>query len=130
MSGSRIEEQKTLLHMNSDAFKLAMENELSSWSLKARKAGTTSLLIGGGLYLAFLLGRKLFKSKKINPPKAGKNGEFVVVERKKDSFIVSLIKEQIALFLIAMAKEKLEILLKTLEKKFNTTQESSAIKQS
>lgn len=130
MSSSPIEEQKTLLHMNSDAFKVAMENELSKWGLKAKKAGTTSVLIGGGLFLAYLIGRKIFKTKKTSTTKAGKNGEVLIVERKKDSFIISLIKEQIALFLIAIAKEKLDILLKTLEKKINSSLENSASKQS
>lgn len=105
--------------MNSDAYKYAMEDELEKLGLKARRAGTTAILVGGGFFIAYIIAKKLLSLR--SSSKTKKQGEVMIVRPKKESLVVTLIKEQIALFIFAIAKEKLEGFIKSIEKNISTT---------
>lgn len=100
------EEQKRELVNSSANFKSAIERASNSLGARAQKAGTSAIIIGGGLFLAYCLAKKIFSGKSKN--KVGSENPGIVVRHpRQESFISSMIKEKIALFLIAIAKEKL-----------------------
>jgi hypothetical protein len=113
------EKQKHMLEKDSLAFKEAFSEELAKLSGMARKTGTTAVIIGGGLFLSYYLIKKIFfrkPSKKYKAVSKTPSSGIIVQKPRKDSVIVAMIKEQIALFLITIAKEKLRAFLKASEK--------------
>lgn len=111
-----MEDQRHALQQDSEKFLLALEDQLSSLSKEAKKVGTLTLVVGGGLFLGYLIAKNLFPSKKKKIKKveviADTPNTIMVKQPKEESPIVKMIKEQITLFLMAVLKEKLSALIK------------------
>ena len=79
-------------------------------------------MVGGIFLVAFLVGRKLLNKKKgkaFNDPELNQHGmnQLVVAKTQKESPIVRMIKEHIAIFLMALIKQKLMLYLTETAKK-------------
>ena len=94
-----------------------LEAELSILGNKTKKIGTTALIVGGVLLVGYIVGRKLFFSKKEGQLPRIPSTHLMVQRPKSELAIVTMIKEQIMLFLIAIVKEKLTAYIKAAEDK-------------
>jgi len=116
-----LENQKQHLERESELYRLALENQLSKLGTKAKKTGTATLAVGGALFIGYFIFKKYLKSNKkklANPPKYGVAPSQVVLKHpKKESVIAKMIKEQIAIFLMAMLKKKVDSFIKASESK-------------
>ncbi|MEO1099507.1 MAG: hypothetical protein AAFX57_17400 [Bacteroidota bacterium] len=101
------------LKKESEAHKAALTSEINNWVERSKRITIGVLLIGGGLSLAYLISKRFT---------AGKNGDQNPVEQQtsaKISKISRFILQELSVFLLAMAKERL---LKYLEET-NTDEE-------
>ena len=78
--------------------------------------GTTTLIVGGLFVAGLVIGRKLFRKKKPVPFNDPDLNQLVVKYPKEESYIAKKIKEHIALFLIAMLKERFAALMSNTQK--------------
>jgi hypothetical protein len=92
-----------------------LEAELAILGNKTKKIGTTALIVGGVLLVGYIVGRKLFSSKKEGRLPRIPSTHLMVQRPKSELAIVTMIKEQIMLFLIAIVKEKLTAYIKAAE---------------
>jgi hypothetical protein len=93
-----------------------LSQELSMLGNKSKKIGTGALIVGGVLLVGYIVGRKLFSKKEDKLP--GIPSTHLMVQRpKSESAIVTMIKEQILLFVMAVIKEKLTAYIKAAENK-------------
>ncbi|MDJ1470945.1 hypothetical protein QNI19_34790 [Cytophagaceae bacterium DM2B3-1] len=118
---SSIADRKASLNRATEKYKKAIENQVGDLKANAGKIGKNALIIGGTLVAGYLIVRMLVgkdKTTKLSFEKEERNLPAAPV--KRESAIVSLIKQQIALFLIAIAKEKLLQVIEQLRK--NDTQ--------
>ncbi|MFN3403285.1 MAG: hypothetical protein ACK40G_04265 [Cytophagaceae bacterium] len=114
-----VDKQREILEKETGLFKEAVESDLKMITADAKKIGFTLLLLGGACAAAYLVTRAIIPSKPKKEKKvtsAPADG-LIVTEPKRESEIVKMIKEQIALFLIALVKEKLTSYLKSLDSK-------------
>jgi len=110
-------DRKATLSRTTEKYKQAIENQVDDLKVNAGKIGKNALIIGGTLVASYLIVRLLVgkgKSKETAAPK--ENRYLPVAPVKRESSIVSLIKQQIALFLIAIAKEKITKAIEQLRK--------------
>jgi hypothetical protein len=110
-----VQKQREILLRESDFHKEEMDRKISSMATDAKKIGVGLLLVAGAFTVAYLVTRGIFSSKKtkVIKQKAGSGvAEVVLREPRKESDIIRMIKNQIALFLMAIAKEKLSAYLK------------------
>ncbi|HEY8399975.1 MAG TPA: hypothetical protein VIK89_01865 [Cytophagaceae bacterium] len=116
---NEIGKEKKALMVTSQTHKLAMEQELARLAEKAKKVSTTALIIGGTALAVYFIGKFFFSGRGKKKIVVGKKPatELMIAKPKEESAIVRMIKEQIALFLIALAKEKLTALIKAAESK-------------
>lgn len=116
-----IDKARRSLEITSQVQKIAMETELAHLASRVKKMGTGALLVGGTALLVFLIGRQLFSSGKKDKKKVllekQPTTQLMIAEPKEESPIVRMIKEQMALFLIAIVKEKLTAFIKASENK-------------
>ena len=112
-----LNDEMTLLKMNSKAYKLAMEKQLEFLSIKTRKATTVGLLTGGILVLGVFVYKKLFTRNHYIISNTNLKNELLSLRPKKESFLITMVKEQMVLFLFSIAKNKIESLLKSIESK-------------
>ncbi|MBX9851412.1 MAG: hypothetical protein K2X86_06590 [Cytophagaceae bacterium] len=101
------ETEKRALELRAQEQLNSLQSEVRNFGGSVKKAGTTTLIVGGVFLVAFLIGRKIFKSKKPRPFNDPCMNQLVVKYPKKESLFVTKIKEHIALFLLTMLKEKL-----------------------
>lgn len=117
-------EKRLILEGRSEQFKAAAKGEVKEFKGNVSKIGNTALIVGTGVLAAYFVYKMFFgnsKTKMIVRPKEYNYPEnTVVVQRvEEESTIVKRIKEQIALFLISIAKQKLQEYIDGLGKKSN-----------
>lgn len=118
---SSIADRKASLNRATEKYKKAIESQVDDLKANAGKIGKNTLIIGGTLVAGYLIVRLLVgkdKSTQLSFEKEERSLPAAPV--KREYAIVSLIKQQIALFLIAIAKEKLLHAIEQLRK--NDTQ--------
>ena len=93
-----------------------LESQVKGVKTGFSEMGTTTLLVGGLFVAGLLIGRKLFKKKKISPFNDPDLNQLVVKYPKEESYIAKKIKEHIALFLIALLKERFAALMSSTQK--------------
>jgi hypothetical protein len=92
--------------------RMQLESQLDAYSeslgTRSKSTGTAALIVGGILVVGYIVGRKfLFKGKKRKALSSDPSDQLMLRSPKQESAIVRMIKEQMALFLIAVIKEKL-----------------------
>jgi hypothetical protein len=103
-----IADRKAKLSLTTEKYKKAIENQVDDLKANAGKIGKNALIIGGTLVISYALVKLLVgRNKTPKAPGPEENRYLPVAPVKRESGIVSLIKQQIALFLIAIAKEKI-----------------------
>lgn len=122
-----IELEKTELELRARQYLDMLEVGVKSFGKDIKKTGTTTLIVGGVFLAAFLIGRKIFKSKKpkpFNDPVLNQHGmnQMVVKHPKTESPVARMIKEHIAIFLITLIKERLMDFLNETDKKHEPVQ--------
>ena len=113
-----IADRKWALGQSTKKYKLAIEEQLGGLKANAGKIGKNTLVIGGVLLVSYLIVRALAKEKKpgkglVTQPERHLPATAVV---RRESTIVNMIKQQIALFLIAIAKQKITEVIEQLRK--------------
>lgn len=106
--------EKKDLERASEEHKHAFEEELSEALDKGKRIATSALVIGGGFALSYYLIRKMTggstkKIKKIKGKGSQQDVKEVVINRKPSVFstVGNVVLTEIAVFLLAIAKEKL-----------------------
>lgn len=97
-----IANRKKELYHKSDQFKSAVTSDINRLKFDLGRIGKNFLIIGGSLYVAYKLSKMIIGSSTREVP-PGK-----LVSTKESSVMVNKIKEQIALFLLALAFKKLK----------------------
>ncbi|MEY3416648.1 MAG: hypothetical protein RL711_3 [Bacteroidota bacterium] len=105
-------EKRLVLENRSEKFKLAAKVEVVELKGNVAKIGKTALAVGTGVLATYLLYKMFFGNKRVKSFVKAKNNyqpeNTLVVQRVEESPLVRKIKEQIVLFLIAIAKQKLQ----------------------
>ncbi|MDH3709222.1 MAG: hypothetical protein OER04_05015 [Cyclobacteriaceae bacterium] len=101
-----ISEKKLELYEKSSHYRSALTSDIKDLKFDLERWGRSFLVIGGSLYAAYKV-YKLIRGSgdeevQVEPP------AHAVVRPKESSVIVAKIKEQIALFLLAIALKKLK----------------------
>lgn len=99
--------RKQQLYRQSDRYKTALSTDLQGMKVDLSKWGKDFLIIGGSLYVAYKVFKLFRGEEELDVEVAGDQTQAVVVTREP-SLIVSKIKEQITLFLLALAVKKLK----------------------
>ena len=104
-----IEEERKKLTAKSIDYKEALQDQFGDMKVKVEQWSRTGLVIGGALLIGYILIKALLQEEDI----PSKNKSLPVVhDQSGGSRIFNSIMEQIALFLLALAKEKLAELVK------------------
>jgi len=98
----KIARKKKELYRQSSLYKSAMTSDINKLKFDLTRVGKNVLIIGGSLYAAFKLSKLFTGSSPNEKPPAQ------VVRTREQSTMVSKAKEQIALFLLALAFKKLQ----------------------
>lgn len=111
------EEQLEILSREAEGYKQAIGKEVKTAVKDIRTMGSLLLLAGGAFALTFFLTKAFSSGKK---EKSARKEEVqvtgvVVREPKKESEIITMIKEQIALFIISIIKDRITTYIKSLE---------------
>ncbi len=112
-----IADRKATLSLAAEKYKQAIENQVGDLKANAGKIGKNALIIGGTLVAGYLVVRLLVgkeKPGKVQTP--AENRYLPVAPVKREFTLVNLIKQQIALFLVAIAKEKIIQVIEQLRK--------------
>ena len=102
-----IANKKKELFDKSDQLRSEMTNDLDKLKVDVGRIGKNFLIIGGSLYVAYKIS-KLFTRSSSSEEKVSHR----LVETRESSAMATKIKEQIALFLLALAFNKLKEFLK------------------
>jgi hypothetical protein len=102
-----IANKKKELFDKSDQLRSEMTNDLHKLKVDVGRIGKNFLIIGGSLYVAYKIS-KLFTRSSSSEEKVSHQ----LVETRESSAMATKIKEQIALFLLALAFNKLKEFLK------------------
>ncbi len=105
-----ITSRKKELYQKSSQYKSAVTSDINHLKFDLERVGKNILYIGGSLYVAYKL-TKLLTGRSNHTPETSA-GTQKVVRVRESSPIVLKIKEQIALFLLALAFKKLKEYLK------------------
>lgn len=121
---SSFAEKRSFLENRSERFKSAAKGEVLQFKGNISKIGKTALIVGSGVLATYLLYKMFFGKKEVQtivqPQSVVRPENTVVVQRvEEDSNLVKRIKEQIALFLISIAKQKLQEYIEGLGQKKN-----------
>ncbi|MCU0352176.1 MAG: hypothetical protein MUD08_00325 [Cytophagales bacterium] len=105
-------DRKAAVSRTTERYKKAIESEVDGLKENAGRIGKNALIITGALLASYLVVRLLVGKGKEKPKSkhtisADENRYLPVAPARRESTIVSLIKQQIALFLIAIAKEQI-----------------------
>lgn len=109
--------QKTTLKRTAEDYKSAISDQLEHIKANAAQYGKTILIVGGVIFITYKLVRMLTSrdEEDLAVKVVGGSHPVPVYTGRTGRTIFDLIKEQIALFIIAIAKEKLVKYLQTLE---------------
>lgn len=103
--------EKKDFERESEEHKHAFEEELSEALDKGKRIATSALVIGGGFALSYYLIRKMTggSSKKVKKIKGNDSQQEVIIHKKPSVFstVGNVVLTEIAVFLLAIAKEKL-----------------------
>ena len=100
-----IAKKKRELYQKSSQYKSAVTSDINRLKFDIERIGKNFLIIGGSLYAAYKLS-KLFTGS--SDEDENENEQQAVAKTKESSVIVLKIKEQITLFLLALAFKKLQ----------------------
>jgi len=103
--------RKKELYQKSSQYKSAVTSDLNRLKFDLEQVGKNILYIGGTLYVAYKLTKLLSGSSTDDAPGATDEVRKVVTVRETSPMVLK-IKEQIALFLLALAFKKLKEFLK------------------
>ncbi|HEX8549010.1 MAG TPA: hypothetical protein VF691_18740 [Cytophagaceae bacterium] len=115
-----LEKQRLHLEKENELYKHALESQLSLFASKAKKTGAVSLAVGGALFVGYFIFKKYLKSNKkklAKPPVGVAPTQIVLKHPKQESAIAKMIKEQIAIFIMAVLKKKVDSYIKAAESK-------------
>ena len=98
--------RKEELHRQSRQYRSALSSDLNDIKIDLSKWGKDFLIIGGSLYAVYKIYKLLRGSEE--PQGDAKEPAQTLVVTKESSVIVAKFKEQITLFLLAMALKKLK----------------------
>ena len=98
-----IAEKKRELYQKSSQYKSAVTSDINRLKFDIERIGKNFLIIGGSLYAAYKLS-KLFTGSSDEE----ENGKHEMATTRESSAMVLKIKEQITLFLLALAFKKLK----------------------
>lgn len=98
-----IAEKKRELFQKSSQYRSAVTSDINRLKFDIERIGKNFLIIGGSLYAAYKLS-KLFTGSSDDD----ENGKHAVATTRESSAMVLKIKEQITLFLLALAFKKLK----------------------
>jgi len=118
----RMSNRKKELQNSNNALKESLEHQLENLKGNFDEIGKNALWIGGGLVGAYSIIRLLNSSKKKNKTKVPVNPAQVTVKKKRskflkgDNLLSSTVKEQVIIFLLGVATQKLTKFLSELEK--------------
>lgn len=101
-----ITSRKKELYQKSSQYKSAVTSDINRLKFDLERVGKNILYIGGSLYVAYKL-TKLMTGSSNDIPKTG-DGTQKVIRVRESSPMVLKIKEQITLFLLALAFKKLK----------------------
>ena len=101
-----LSKRKEQLHRQSDRYRSALNTDLNDIKIDLSKFGKDFLIIGGSLYAVYKL-FKLFRGSD-DQIQENESAQTLVVTKESSSVMVAKIKEQIALFLLALALKKLK----------------------
>lgn len=110
--------QKTSLKRSAEDYKSALSNQIEHIKANAAQYGKTILIVGGVIFVTYKLIRMLSSRDEDEVEVKVMGGAYpapVYTGSRGGRSIFDMIKEQIALFIIAIAKEKLVKYLETLE---------------
>lgn len=102
--------RKKELYQKSSQYKSAVTSDINRLKFDLERVGKNILYIGGSLYVAYKLTKLLTGSSK-DIPETG-DGSQKVIRVRESSPMVLKIKEQITLFLLALAFKKLKEFVK------------------
>jgi type I site-specific restriction-modification system R (restriction) subunit len=105
--------RKARLDKSTNDFKRAVSNSIEDIKGNVRKWGTVALVVGGTIFVTYKVIKAIAGSNKNNDNQ--NPGNYPTHAGGQESTIVSLIKQQIAIFLFALAKKKLLDVLKNYE---------------
>ena len=123
MTNQKTIKKKEVLHNTSDQYKKAIKSDLDGLKKNARKWGKNALIIGGTLLAAYSFVKIFFDSdtnsvgagdEEVEPPSKDHK---LPANTNHESIIVRMIKEQLAAFLLNLAKKKLIEFLDDLKSK-------------
>ena len=114
-------DRKAAVSITTEKYKKAIESEVGGLKENAGRIGKNALIISGALLASYLVVRLLVGKGKDNPKSkqtvaADENRHLPVAPARRESTIVSMIKQQIALFLVAIAKEQITKAIEQLRK--------------
>ncbi|MGI9544110.1 MAG: hypothetical protein ACR2MX_12705 [Cyclobacteriaceae bacterium] len=108
---STLSQRKARLEQQSSHYRQALDADLSELKLDLRRWGRTSLIVAGSLYGVYKLVKLLRGSGEGPIEGAEVQKQAAIVQPARESVIVTKIKEQIALFLLAIALQKIKSFL-------------------
>jgi hypothetical protein len=110
VSPKKPSERKIALHKEAQAYKKTIDGQVNDLKSDAARIGTTALIVGTALATVYVI-FSLFTSDSEPKKKKIKIVENVnlpvIVEKGKESWLVSSIKGYIVAFLMAIAKDKI-----------------------
>jgi hypothetical protein len=119
--GDTLEHRKKVLSSKRRSLKKQLEEQIEGLKSGVNKWGKTVAITGGTMLVTYLVVRMLTSSRKVEQPHQNMAGEYpqqyAVVPQKEESFILRAIKEEITLFLISFAKQKLMAFIEEMNKK-------------
>ena len=112
-----IADRKAALSQSAKKYRTAIDEQLNGLKANAGKIGRNTLVISGVLVVSYLIVRALTKEKKSGKSAATEPERYLpAAPVRRESRIVSMIRQQIALFLIAIAKQKITEVIAQLRK--------------
>ncbi|MBW8050598.1 MAG: hypothetical protein FVQ77_09710 [Cytophagales bacterium] len=106
MTNQKTIKKKKVLHVTSDQYKKAIRSDIEGLKKNARKWSTNALIIGGTLLAAYSLVKIFFDSKDEESESPDRDHN-LPANTNHESIVVRMIKEQLAAFLLNLAKKKL-----------------------
>ena len=110
-------QRKLALKQDSEDFKLAVETDVEELKVEAKEKGTLVLVIGGSLLVVYGLFR-VFSDLTGGDAKKSKKSKYMPALRGKGNKnpLFQTVMNQIALFLLGIAKQKITVFLKEEQK--------------
>ena len=125
-SGHLVPDRRGLMQTNAD-YQEALEDQLTALKQEAESWLKGAAIIGGIIFVGYSF-YKLFmeKDEKEEIPTQENEATLTPVHNKSESSIVRMIRESIALFLIGIAKQKIQEFLQNLESEYENGDTPSA----